>query len=105
MVLRPKRPIPRRPRGHLSGDRAGGPDRRAVGGAAAAAAQGQEVRPTAEVEQAAVDRRDPVAGPGGLALVGRAPTVRTLADRVRPVPPVAARWDVDADPDRAAGVG
>ena len=36
-------------------------------------------------------------------MAGRAATVRALADRVWPVPALAARWDLDADPDRTAG--
>src|SRR5215813_1843057 len=105
MVLRPKRPIPRRPRGHPTGDRAGGPDRRAVGGAGAVAAQGEEAGPPAEVDQAAADRRDPVAGSGGLAVAGRAGALWALADRVWPVPALAARRDLGADSDRVAGPG
>src|SRR5439155_18109267 len=103
MVLRPRRPVPRRPRGHPTGDRAGGPDRRAVGGAGAVAAQGEEAGPPAEVDQAAVDRWDPVAGSGGLAVAGRAAAVRALADGVRPAPALAARRDVGAGADRVAG--
>ena len=49
MVHRQRRPSVRRPRGHLSGEWAGGPDRRAVGGAGAATARGQEARAPAEV--------------------------------------------------------
>lgn len=43
MSQRPRRPAYRRPRDHLSGDGAGGPDGRAVGGAGTAAAFGKEV--------------------------------------------------------------
>ena len=46
-----------------------------------------------------------MAGPGRLAVAGRAGAVRALADRVRPVPALAARWDLGADPDRVAGPG
>jgi len=103
MVLRPRRPTPRRPRGHPTGGGAGGPDRRAVGGAGAVAAQWEEAGPPAEVQQTAVDRRDSVAGAGGLAVAGRAGAVRALADRIWSVPPLAARWDLGADSDRVAG--
>jgi hypothetical protein len=53
-----------------------------MGQAGAAAAQGQEVRPATQVEQAAVDRRDPLADPHGRAVAGSARTVRTVADGV-----------------------
>src|SRR5438876_11801261 len=103
MVLRQKGPVPRRPRGHRTGDRAGGPDRRAVGGAGAVAAQREEAGAPAEVDQTAVDRRDPVAGPGGLAMAGRAAAVWPVADGVWPVPALAAGWDLAADADRVTG--
>ena len=63
MSQRPRRPSARRPRGHLTGDGAGGPDRRAVGGAGAVAAAREEAGPAGEVDETAADRRDPVAGP------------------------------------------
>ena len=46
MSQRRRRPSARRPRGHLSGDGAGGPDGRAVGGAGAGAAAGKGRPPT-----------------------------------------------------------
>jgi transposase len=44
-----------------------------------------------------------VAHPGGLAVAGCAGAVRTLADGVRPVPALATRRNLGADPDQAAG--
>jgi transposase len=46
------------------------PDQRAVGPAGAAAAQGQEVRPAAEVEQTPAHQRDPLADPHRRAVAG-----------------------------------
>src|SRR6266511_3910281 len=105
MVLRPKRPTPRRPRGHPTGGRAGGPDRRAVGGAAAVAAQRPEAGPPAEVDQAAAHRRDPLADPGGRAVAGRSRAVWPVADRLWPVPPLATRRHLGKGPIRATGRG
>src|SRR5438045_8519363 len=42
MGQRPRSPSIRRPRGHLNGERAGGPDRCAVGGAGATASRGRK---------------------------------------------------------------
>jgi len=61
MSQRGRRPSARRPRGYLSGERPGGPDRRLVGGAGAAAAAWREAGTPAEVDEAAADQRDPVA--------------------------------------------
>ena len=49
MVLRPRRPLHRRPRGQRSGDEAVRPDRRAVGEAGAVAAAWEEARPWRDV--------------------------------------------------------
>src|SRR5437773_3721104 len=76
-----------------------------MGEAGTVAAQGHQVRPATEVEQAAADRRDPLADPDRGAVAGRAATVRAVADGVRVVPALAARRDLAADPDRAAGPG
>src|SRR6185437_5666747 len=73
MSQRRRRPSARRPRGHLSGDGAGGPDGRAVGGAGAAAAARQEAGPPAGTDETAAHRRDPVADPDGRAVAGRPP--------------------------------
>ena len=62
-------------------------------------------RAPAEVDETAAHRRDPVAGPGRCALAGRAARLRAVADGVWPVPALAARWDLAADPDRPAGPG
>src|SRR6266550_9162437 len=70
MVHRQRRPSVRRPRGHLSGEWAGGPDRRAVGGTGAATARGQEARAPAEVGETAAHERDPVAGAHRCAVAG-----------------------------------
>jgi len=53
-----------------------GPDQRAMGQAGAAAAHGPQVRPAAEVEQTAADRRDPLADPDRGAVAGRAGPLR-----------------------------
>jgi transposase len=105
MSQRPRRPSARRPRGHLSGEQAGGPDGRAVGGAGAAAAPRPEARPAADMDKTAAHRRDPVAGPDRLAVAGCAAGLRALADGVRVVPTLAARWDLAADPHVVAGPG
>jgi hypothetical protein len=105
MSQRRRRPSARRPRGHLNGDGAGGPDGRAVGGAGAAAAARQEARPPAGTDETAAHRRDPVADPDGRAVAGRAPGLRAMADGLRPVPPLAAERDLAGDPDRPAGQG
>jgi len=76
MSQRPRRPSVRRPCGHLSGDGAGGPDGRAVGGAGAAAAARQEAGPPAGTDETAAHRRDPVADPDRRAVAGRAPGLR-----------------------------
>src|SRR5205085_11451060 len=55
MGCRPRHPSARRPRGQGTGEEAVRPDRRAVGGAGGVAAQAEEARSAAEVEQAAVD--------------------------------------------------
>ena len=57
---------------------------------------------SAEVEQTAVDRRDPVADPGGGAVAGRARGVCAVADVVLVVPPVAAGRHLAGGVDRVA---
>src|SRR5215218_148805 len=74
-----------------------------MGGAGAAAAEGEEVRPSAEVDEAAAHRWDQVAGAGGLAVAGCTTAVRAVADGVWAVPSVATRRELVADPDRVAG--
>ena len=103
MSQRPRRPSARRPRGHLSGDGAGGPDGRAVGGAGAAAAARQEARPPAGTDETAAHRRDPVADPDRCAVARRATGLRAVADGLRPVPALAAGRHLAEDPDRPAG--
>jgi transposase len=105
MSQRPRRPSARRPRGHLNGDGAGGPDGWAVGGSGAAAAVRQQARAPAEVDEAAAHRRYSVAGPGGCAVAGCAAGVRTVADGVRAVPALAAGRDLAQDPGGFAGAG
>jgi len=73
-----------------------------MGGARAAAAEGEEVRPSAEVDEAAAHRWDQVAGTGGLAVAGCTTAVRAVADGVWAVPSVATRRELVADPDRVA---
>ena len=46
-----------------------------------------------------------MADSGGFAVAGRAPAVRALADRLRPVPPLAARRHLGQGSDRVAGPG
>src|SRR5512133_1285946 len=98
MSQRRRRPSARRPRGHLSGDGAGGPDGRAVGGAVAAAAARQEAGAPADLDETAAHRRDPVADPGRRAVAGRAAGLRAVADGLWPVPPLAAERDLAEDP-------
>src|SRR5215218_7833018 len=74
-----------------------------MGGAGAAAAEGEEVRPSAEVDEAAAHRWDQVAGTDGLAVAGFTTAVRAVADGVWAVPSVATRRELVADPDRVAG--
>ena len=80
-------------------------DQRAVGKAGTAAAQKQEARTSTTMNQAAAHRRDPLADPHRGAVAGRAPTVRAVADRLRAVPPLAARRHLEADPHPVAGRG
>lgn len=69
----------------------------------AAPAGREEARTPADVDETAVHRWDPVAGPGGGSLARRPFTVRRLAECVRAVPAVAARRDLGEDPGRVAG--
>jgi transposase len=57
------------------------------------------------VEQAAADRRDPVADPDRLAVAGCPAVLRSLAVGIRAVPPLAAGRDLAGDRHRAAGHG
>jgi transposase len=104
MSQRRRRPSARRPRGHLSGERAGGPDRRAAGGAGAAAAA-QQPGPSAGAGEAqlidGIRRRTRAVSPWR----DVPPAYGLVAAGVRPVPPLAAGWDLGAGADRAAGPG
>src|SRR5437762_1433422 len=81
------------------------PQQRAVGCAGAVAAQGQEVRSPAVVDQASAHQRHPVAYPHRCAVARCSGSVRPLADRLRPVAALAARRHVEADPGPVAGPG
>src|SRR5437667_6371092 len=81
------------------------PQQRAVGCAGAVAAQGQEVRSPAVVDQASAHQRHPVAYPYRCAVARCSGSVRALADRLRPVAALAARRHVEADPGPVAGPG
>ena len=105
MRHRPRSPSPRRPRGHHTRGRTGRPDRCAVGGAGAVAAQGHQAWSSAQVEQAPAHRWDPVAGAGGRALAGRARPVWAVAVGLRVVSALATRGDLAAAPDGVAGAG
>src|SRR5205085_2731379 len=100
-----EKPEHRRPRGHLSGSEAGRPDRRALGTAGAVAAGAVEAWPTALVEQAAVDRRYPVAGAHRRPVAGHAAGIRILGGGVWTVPALAAQRCLATNPDHAAGPG
>ena len=63
----------------------------------------QEAGTSAEVDETAAHRRDPVAGAGRRAVAGRAGMLRAVADGLWAVPPLAARRHLAADPDRVAG--
>ena len=76
-----------------------------MGGAGAAAAQGEEAWPAAQVGAAPADRRDPVADPHRCAVAGCARAVRAVGVGVWVIPPLAARWQLGAHPDLAAGAG
>src|SRR3954464_3142570 len=91
-------PSVRRPRGERTRGRSWGSDRSGVADAGAVAAPGEEAGRADEVDQAAADRRDPVAGPDRGAVAGCAGSVRDLATRVRVVPGLAAGRGVGADP-------
>lgn len=97
MVHRRRRPSVRRPRAHLSGDGAGADLTDAQWAVLEPLLPAQETGAPAEVDEAAAHRRDPLAGPGRIAVAGRAAAVRGVADRVRAVPAVAARRDLAAD--------
>src|SRR6266545_7102276 len=105
LVLRPRRPRIRRPRDHHTGtgDRPVRPDRRAVGHPRTAAPEGQEAGPPAEVDQTPAHRRNPLADPDRITLARPASPLSALADRLRPVPPLAARRHLAGHPDRVAG--
>src|SRR6266498_2659555 len=103
MSHRPRRPSPRRPRGHHTRGRAGGPERCTVGGAGAVAAQGNQARSPAQVEQAAAHRWDPLAGTGGGAVAGRARPLWAVAVGLRAVSALATRRDLAAAACRPAG--
>ena len=105
MSQRRRRPSARRPRGHLSGEQAGGPDVTRSGRCWSRCCRAAEAGAPAEVDETAAHRRDPVAGPDRCAVAGRAVGLRALADGVRPVPALAAGRDLAADPDRVAGPG
>jgi hypothetical protein len=105
MRHRPRSPSPRRPRGHHTRGGAGRPDRCAVGGAGAVAAQGHQAWSPAQVEQAAADRWDPLAGAGGRAVAGRARPLWAVAVGLRAVSALATRRDLAADLDWVAGAG
>ncbi len=77
-------------------------EQRAVGGTGTVAAQGKEVGSPTVVEQTEAHQRDPVAHSHGRAMAGCPGPVRTLADGVRPVPPLAARWHLEACPGPVA---
>lgn len=79
MVHRPGSPSIRRPRGHCNGDEAARPDRRAVGGPAAAAAHRAWTGSAADMDQTAAHRREPVAGRGRRAVAGCAGELRVWA--------------------------
>src|SRR5437762_9965498 len=55
------------------------------------------------MDPAAAHRRDPVAGPGGCAVAGRAGLLRLLAGGVWLVSTLAAGRDLGSDRDRATG--
>ena len=58
---------------------------------------------TAEMDETAAHRRDPVADQGWRAVARCAGAVRGVADDLRTVPAVAARRDLGADPGQIAG--
>src|SRR3954470_2008024 len=91
-------PSVRRPRGKPTRGRSWGSDRSGVADAGTVAAQWKEARRPDQVDQAAVDRRDPVADPDRGALAGRALPLRHLATGLRAVPDLATDRSVGADP-------
>ena len=83
----------------------GGPDKRAVGQAGAVAAQGHQVRPATQVDQAPADRRDPLADPDRRAMAGCARPLWAVADRLWAVSALAARRHLATDPHPPASPG
>jgi hypothetical protein len=71
-----------------------------VGDPGTPAPQGHHAGPPADVDQTAAHRRNPGADPGWRPLAGRAHLLRAVADRLRPVPPLATRRHLASDPDR-----
>jgi transposase len=76
-----------------------------VGQVDAAATRGEKSGSAGTLGQAAVDRRDPVAGAGRGPVARRAGLLRLVAGGVWAVSPLAAGRDLAADPDRVAGPG
>ena len=76
-----------------------------VGSAGAVVAGGREAGAAAGASQTAVDRRHTVADPGRYAVARCSGTVRVLADRIRAVPALAARRNLEAHPGAAPGPG
>jgi transposase len=88
----------RRPRGQRSGGGAARSDRRAVGGAATPAAQGQKTGPPTDMDQTTARERDPLAGPRGHAVAGCTGRVWIVAGDLRAVPSLATGRGVGGDP-------
>jgi hypothetical protein len=82
-----------------------GSDGPAEGSAGAVAARGEEGGQAADVDTSAADRRDTVADPSGHAVGGRSRAVRPVGPGLRPVPPVAARRHLGANPGAPSGPG
>lgn len=80
-------------------------DRRAMGGAGVAVAEGQQARTAVNVGQAAADQRHTVPGPHRDSVAGPARRVRAVGPSVRPVPPLAAGRHLASDFHRTPGPG
>lgn len=93
----------RRPRDQRNGSGASGSDRRAVGGTGTAAACAPSARPPAEMAHATAHRWDSLEGASRRPVAGCSSDVRAVADGVRPVPPMAARWGVGPTSGGVAG--
>jgi len=80
-------------------------ERRTVGSAETAVAQGQEARQAADMAPAAADRRHTVPGPHRHPPTGRSQGACALGPGVRPVPPLAAKRHLAADRHPTSGPG